>query len=138
MHSTAAGSTVMLIVKPATVIGWHRRLVAHHWTQPPQPRTGRPATSAELRPLVLRLDTDDPTLGYRRIHGELGHLGHRIAASTVWKILRDNGRQPTPNRTGPTWNQRGTMHPNVRQRVRRHRRRSDQDTALRSTSQRIR
>ncbi len=96
---------VMFIVKPATVIGWHRRLVAQHWTQPPQPRTGRPATPAEIRRLVLRFDTDNPTWGYRRIHGELRRLGHQIAASTVWKILRDNGRQPTPTRTGPTWSQ---------------------------------
>jgi transposase InsO family protein len=96
---------VMMIVKPATVIGWHRRLIAHHWTQPPQPRTGRPPTPTELRRLVLRLDTDNPTWGYRRIHGELRRLGHRIAASTVWKILRDNRRAPTPNRTGPTWSQ---------------------------------
>ncbi|MCP4959116.1 MAG: transposase, partial [Actinomycetia bacterium] len=96
---------VMLIVKPATVIGWHRRLVARHWTQPPQPRTGRPPTPTELRQLVLRLDTENPTWGYRRIHGELRRLGHRIAAATVWKILRDNGREPTPNRSGPTWSQ---------------------------------
>ncbi len=96
---------VMLIVKPATVIGWHRRLVARHWTQPPVPRTGRPPTPTELRQLVLRLDTENPNWGYRRIHGELRRLGHRIAASTVWKILRDNGREPTPNRTGPTWSQ---------------------------------
>ncbi len=98
---------VMLIVKPATVIGWHRRLVAHHWTQPPQPQTGRPATPTEIRRLVLRLNTDNPTWGYRRIHGELRRLGHSVcvAASTVWKILRDNGREPTPNRTGPTWSE---------------------------------
>ncbi|NNE97094.1 MAG: integrase, partial [Acidimicrobiales bacterium] len=73
---------VMLIVKPDTVIGWHRRIVARHWTQPPKPRTGRPPTPAEVRRLVLRLDTENPTWGYRRIHGELRHLGHRIAAST--------------------------------------------------------
>jgi hypothetical protein len=92
---------VMMIVKPATVIGWHRRLIAHHWTQPPQPRTGRPPTPTELRRLVLRLDTDNPTWGYRRIHGELRRLGHRIAASTVWKILRDNRRAPTLNLDPP-------------------------------------
>jgi transposase InsO family protein len=94
---------VMLIVQPATVIGWHRRLVARHWTQPPQARVGRPPTPAELRRVVLRLDTENPTWGYRRIHGEMRRLGQRIAASTVWKILRDAGRQPTPDRTGPTW-----------------------------------
>ena len=98
-------ASVMLIVKPATVIGWHRRLVARHWTQPPQPRTGRPATPTELRRLVLRLDSENPNWGYRRIHGELRRLGHRIAASTVWKILRESGLQPIPNRTGPTWSQ---------------------------------
>jgi putative transposase len=74
---------VMLIVKPATVIGWHRRPVARHWTQQPQPRTGRQATPSEIRRLVLRFDTDNPTSGYRRIHGEVRRLGHRIAASTV-------------------------------------------------------
>ncbi len=74
---------VMLIVKLATVIGWHQHLVARHWTQPPQPKTGRPATPTEQRRLVLRLDTENPTWGYRHIHGELGRLGHRIAASIV-------------------------------------------------------
>jgi transposase len=95
----------MLIVKPATVIGWHRRLVARHWTQPPQVRTGRPPTPTQLRRLVLRLDTENPTWGYRRIHGEMRRLGHRIAASTVWQILRDARREPTPDRTGPTWSE---------------------------------
>ena len=93
---------VMLIVKPATVIGWHRRLIARRWTQPPQPRTGRPPTSSELRRLVLRVDAENPNWGYRRIHGELRRLGHCLAACTVWRILCDAGRKPTPNRTGPT------------------------------------
>jgi len=96
---------VMLIVQPSTVIGWHRRLVSRHWTQPPQPRAGRPPTPAELRRLALRLDSENPNWGYRRIHGEMHRLGHRIAASTVWKILRTAGREPTPNRTGPSWSE---------------------------------
>ncbi|MCB0991967.1 MAG: integrase core domain-containing protein [Acidimicrobiales bacterium] len=97
---------VMLIVKPETVIGWHRRLVTRRWIYPhTKPRAGRPATPAQLRELVLRLDSENPTWGYRRIHGELRRLGHRIAASTVWKILRNAGREPTPNRTGPSWSQ---------------------------------
>jgi len=95
----------MLIVKPATAIGWHRRLVARHSTLPPQPRTGRPPTAAELRRLVLRLGAENPTWGYRRIHGEMHRLGHRIAASTIWKILRDAGREPTPDRNGPSWSE---------------------------------
>lgn len=96
---------LMLIVKPATVIGWHRRLVARHSAQPPVPRTGRPPTPSELRRLVLRLDTENPTWRYQRIHSEIRCLGHRLAASTVWKILRDAGREPTPDRTGPSWSE---------------------------------
>jgi putative transposase len=53
----------------------------------------------------LRLDSDNLTWGYRRIHGELLVLGHKVAASTVWKILRDAGREPTPGRTGPSWSE---------------------------------
>jgi putative transposase len=49
--------------------------------------------------------TGNPTWGYRRVHGELCRLGHRIAASTVWTILRTAGIDPTPERSGPTWAQ---------------------------------
>lgn len=97
---------VLLIVKPATVIGGHRGLVARRWTYPHKTvPTGRPATPAKLRRLVLRLDSENPTWGYRRISGEILRLGHKIAASTVWKILRSEGREPTPNRTGPSWSE---------------------------------
>ena len=97
---------VLFIVKPATVIGWHKRLVARRWTYHHKTaRVGRPPTPAEIRQLVLRLDSDNPTWGYRRIHGEIRRLGHKIAASTVWSILRKAGREPTPNRTGPSWSQ---------------------------------
>jgi putative transposase len=94
---------VFLIVKPATVIGWHRRLVARHWTQPPTPNPGRPPVATEIRRLAIQMAKENPTWGYRRIHGELHRLGHKIAASSVWKILRNAGIDPTPNRCGPSW-----------------------------------
>jgi len=94
---------VMLIVQPATVIAWHKRLVAKHWTHPPKAPRGRPPTHAEVRRLAIRLASENPTWGYRRVHGELARLGHKIAASAVWSILRTAGIEPTPNRTGPTW-----------------------------------
>jgi len=94
---------VFLIVRPATVLGWHRRLLARHWTQPPATRTGRPPVDAQIRQLVIRLAGENPTWGYRRIHGEPARLGHRVAASTVWKILGGAGIDATPNRTGPGW-----------------------------------
>lgn len=96
---------IMLIVQPKTVIGWHRRLVARHWTYPPTAQRGRPPTLTKIRRLAIRLAQDNPTWGYRRVHGELARLGYRIGASTVWTILRAAGIDPTPNRTGPTWAQ---------------------------------
>jgi hypothetical protein len=78
-------------------------LIAHRWaTQPVRP--GRPAIPAGLRALVLRLATEKPTWGYRRIHGELAGLGYRIGASTVWKILKNAGIDPSTRRqSGPSW-----------------------------------
>jgi putative transposase len=94
-----------LIVKPETVLRWHRRRIARHWTQPPNKPRGRPPIDPQLRRLTIRLATENPTWGYRRIHGELHRLGHSIAASTVWKILKAAGINPIPDRTGPSWSQ---------------------------------
>jgi hypothetical protein len=64
-----------LLVRPATLLGWHRDLVRRRWTYPH--RRGRPAVSTELRALVLGLASQNPTWGYRRIHGELCRLGYK-------------------------------------------------------------
>ena len=84
------------LVTPDTLLRWHRRRIVGHWTQPQRP-PGRPSTSAELRRLALRLAAENPTWGYRRIHGELAGLGHRLAASTVWQILNNTGNRPRPH-----------------------------------------
>ena len=93
---------VGLIVTPSTILRWHRQLVARRWTTQPV-RPGRPAVPAGIRALVIRLATENPTWGYRRIHGELTRRGYQIGASTVWKILTSSGIDPTPRRPGPTW-----------------------------------
>jgi hypothetical protein len=59
----------------------------------------------QVRDLVPRLATKNPTWGHRRIQGELAGLGYRVAASTVWKILHNAGVDPAPRRCGPTWKQ---------------------------------
>ena len=67
-------------VQPATLLRWHRDLVRRRWSYPH--RRGRPGVALEIRALVLRLARENPTRGYRRIHGELCRLGYKIGAST--------------------------------------------------------
>jgi putative transposase len=92
------------LVSPRTLQRWHAHLVARRWTYPHR-RPGRPPTPSPIRTLVLRLARENPRWGYRRIHGELVGLGHPVAASTVWKILKDAGLDPAPRRASPTWRQ---------------------------------
>ncbi|MFE9695024.1 integrase core domain-containing protein [Micromonospora sp. NPDC005806] len=89
-------------VTPATLLRWHRELVARKWTYPKR-RPGRPSIRADIRALVLRLAWENPTWGHRRVRGELLRLGYRVAASTVWTILTAAGVDPAPRRDGPTW-----------------------------------
>src|SRR4051812_5482108 len=83
----------VFFVTPATLLRWHRQLIAGHWTYP-HTRPGRPPVDRDLRQLVLRLAAENPTWGHRRIQGELINLGVQIAASTVWKILHQAGVDP--------------------------------------------
>jgi putative transposase len=92
------------LVTPDTLMRWHRVLVSRYWTKPHRP-PGRPSRSQELRSLILRMAAENPTWGYRRIHGELMQLGHRVAPSTVWLLLKRAGVDPAPRRAGLTWRQ---------------------------------
>jgi transposase InsO family protein len=91
-----------VFVRPETIRRWHRALVARHWTYPSR-RPGRPATDSDVRLLILRLAGENPTWGYRRIQGELAGLGVRLAASTVWTILQNDGIDLAPRRSSETW-----------------------------------
>jgi putative transposase len=86
-----------MLVQPGTLLRWHRDLVRRRWTYLHQ--CGRVPVAAELRALVLRLAGENPTWGYRRIHGELHRLEYRIGASTVWAILHPAGVAPAPKRS---------------------------------------
>jgi transposase InsO family protein len=81
---------------------WHRELVARRWTYERR-GPGRPRTPAEVRELVVRLARDNPSWGYRRIQGELVGLGIKLAASTVWAILKEAGIEPAPRRLEQRW-----------------------------------
>ena len=91
-----------LIVSPRTLLRWHADLVRRHWVYPRRV-PGRPRTAATLRALVLEMARDNPGWGYRRIHGEMAGLGHKLAPSTVWQILKDAGIDPAPRRAGQSW-----------------------------------
>ena len=93
-----------LLVRPDTILRWHRDLVRRrHAALSRRKGPGRPRTVASIRRLVLRLARENSGWGYRRIHGELAMLGIKVAASTVWEILNDAGIEPVPERRSSTW-----------------------------------
>jgi putative transposase len=93
-----------LLVRPDTVLRWHRDLITRRHAARSRPkRPGRPRTVRSIRALVLRLVRENPSWGYRRVHGELLVLGVKVAASTVWEILKDAGIDPAPERASTTW-----------------------------------
>jgi putative transposase len=95
---------IQLLVRPETVLRWHRDLITRRHAAISRPkRVGRPPTVRSIRVLVLRLARENSSWGYRRIHGELLVLGIKVAASTVWEILHDAGIDPAPQRTSHTW-----------------------------------
>jgi putative transposase len=90
-------------VTPATILRWHRDLVARKWDYTSRRKPGRPSTGTSVKALIIRMAGENPAWGHRRIQGELARLGYAIAASTVWEILHAAGVDPAPRRAGPTW-----------------------------------
>jgi hypothetical protein len=87
------------LVSPATILRWHRQLVRRRWTTPGS-QPGRPAIPIGVRALTVRLATENPTWGYRRIHGELAGLGYQIGTSTVCRVAGGSFTlRPSQNRT---------------------------------------
>ena len=92
-----------LLVRPETVLRWHRDLLArHHAARSRRRRPGRPRTFRSIRLLVLRLAGENPGWANAGIQGELAKLGVMVAPSTVYEILRAAGIDPAPRRAGPT------------------------------------
>jgi putative transposase len=90
----------VLPISPATLLAWHRRLVARKWDYTSQRKPGRPSITREVKKIIIDMATDNPFWGHHRIQGELIKLGHPIAASTVWQILHDADIDPAPRRPG--------------------------------------
>ena len=91
------------VVRPETLLRWHRELVRKKWTYRRRGHPGRPPIEPEVRDLIVRLGRENPRWGYQRIRGELLKLEIRISATTVRTILLRHGLDPAPRRAGPTW-----------------------------------
>jgi putative transposase len=91
-----------LAVSPKTLLRWHRRLLARHWTYDRR-GFGRPQLDAQLQSLIMRLSRENPRWGYRRIVGELRRLGLRVSPTSVRSVLKRREIPLAPRRSGPSW-----------------------------------
>jgi transposase len=79
-----------------TLLRWHRQLIARKWTY--ARRSERRGVLIEIRQLVVRMATENPTWDYTRIQGALQNVGHRVGRSTIRRILKTAGLPPAPQR----------------------------------------
>jgi len=86
------------LVSPATLLRWHRDLVAQKWTFLERRRPGRPRTKIDIEQLVVRMAGENPSWGYTRIHGALLNLDIKIGRGTIRRILKDHLIEPAPAR----------------------------------------
>src|SRR5215813_288205 len=96
---------IATIVKPDTILGWHRKLVAQKFDGSQRRKApGRPPIDPELEALVVRMAQGNRSWGYDRIVGALANLGLTVSAQTVGNILKRHGIPPAPERkTTTTW-----------------------------------
>jgi putative transposase len=94
---------VASMVKPDTILAWHRTLIAQKLNSSPQRKVlGRPQIDRELEVLVVRLAREKRSWGYDRIAGALAHLGYTISDHTAGNILKRHGISPAPARQKTT------------------------------------
>ena len=106
---------VATIVKPNTILAWHRKLVARKFDGSRQRKApGRPTIDQEVVALVVRMATENRSWGYDRIVGALANLGYTISDQTVGNILKRHGIPPAPERkTTTTWKEFIRTHMDV-------------------------
>lgn len=102
---------VATIVTPATLLAWHRRLIASKYDGSEYRTPGRPLTASEVSNLVIRMAEENRAWGYRRIQGALANLGHVVAHTTIANILKRHGVEPAPERSRrTTWKEFLSRH----------------------------
>src|SRR6266404_1995616 len=107
---------VATIVKPDTILGWHRKLVAQKFDGSPQRKApGRPMIDQELEALIVRMAKENRSWGSDRIVGALANLGLTVSDQTVGNVLQRQGLAPAPERkTTTTWKACMRTHLDVR------------------------
>jgi putative transposase len=101
--SKQALEEVATIVKPDTILAWHRKLVAQKFDGSRHRQSpGRPRVDLEIEELVLRMARENRSWGYDRIQGALKHLGNTLSDQTVGNILKRHGIALAPKRTKTT------------------------------------
>ncbi|MEP7289668.1 MAG: integrase [Chloroflexota bacterium] len=93
----------LLLVKPDTLLKWHRELVRRKWTTQRPKVGGRPRIGEELETLIVRLARENPRLGFDKIQGELLKLGFEVDRSTVRNVMRRHHLPPAPERGRSSW-----------------------------------
>ena len=87
---------ILVIVKPETVIGWHRKGFRRFWTRKSRRgKPGRPPVSSEFRGLIRRMSRENPLWGAPRIHGELRMLGFEVSEAAVSKYMPRHPKPPS-------------------------------------------
>jgi putative transposase len=94
-HAWGNWHSAVHIIKPETVIAWHRRGFRLFWTWKSRHRSGRPALPPDVRALIRDMSTANPLWGAPRIHGELLKVGIAVSQSTVAKYMRRHVRPPS-------------------------------------------
>src|SRR6266498_1991085 len=92
----------VFLVRPETLLRWHRRMVRRHWTYPTSSTDRRPIAE-EVQQLVVRLARENLRWGYQRLHGELLRLGVRVSPSSIRRVPRAHGIDPAPRRAPSSW-----------------------------------
>ena len=89
--------SALLMVRPETVVGWHRLGFRLYWRWKSRKKPGRPPVDHEVRKLIRRMCLENPTWGAPRIQSELALLGHDVAESTVDKYMVRQPKPPSQN-----------------------------------------
>jgi putative transposase len=94
-HAWAGWRAALVIVKPETVVAWHRQGFRLFWTWRSRRRTGRPPVGADVRALIRKMAQDNPLWGAPRAHGELLKLGMEVSQATVAKYFSRSTPPPS-------------------------------------------